>query len=171
MANQVRLGIEQTRKATRTSIVRTSDWASIRGTHQGQRPCQPHKKAGHKTAPDLPPSVTKSLQRRSHPHKSLFGACATGGNAPLSTSCTAAWACVFGTLATPEPIKDWSLISLREKLLNSGAKRVSHRRYVAFHMAEVPVVAARACAGHSTSMTDQRAATLPCEWPMVVRSL
>jgi Transposase DDE domain group 1 len=35
------------------------------------------------------------------------------------------------TLATPEPIKDWSLTSLREKLIKIGAKLVSHGRYVA----------------------------------------
>jgi hypothetical protein len=42
-------------------------------------------------------------------------------------------------LATPEPIKDWSLTSLREKLIKVGAKLVSHGRYVAFQMAEVAV--------------------------------
>jgi hypothetical protein len=35
------------------------------------------------------------------------------------------------TLATPEPIKDWSL--------KIGAKVVSHGRYVAFQMAEVAI--------------------------------
>src|ERR1019366_1257103 len=34
------------------------------------------------------------------------------------------------TLATPEPIKDWSLTSLKEKLIKIGAKGVSHGRYV-----------------------------------------
>jgi len=29
------------------------------------------------------------------------------------------------TLATPEPIKDWSLTSLKEKLIKIGAKEVS----------------------------------------------
>jgi hypothetical protein len=43
------------------------------------------------------------------------------------------------TLATPEPIKDWSLTSLREKLIKIGAKLVSHGRYVAFQMAEVAI--------------------------------
>jgi Transposase DDE domain group 1 len=43
------------------------------------------------------------------------------------------------TLATPEPIKDWSLTSLKEKLIKIGAKVVSHRRYVAFQMAEVAI--------------------------------
>ena len=42
------------------------------------------------------------------------------------------------TLATPEPIKNWSLTSLQEKLIKIGAKVVSHGRYVAFQMAEVP---------------------------------
>src|SRR6516165_1523244 len=43
------------------------------------------------------------------------------------------------TLATPEPIKDWSLTSLREKLIKIGAKVVSHGRYVIFQMAEVAI--------------------------------
>jgi len=42
-----------------------------------------------------------------------------------------------GTLATPEPIKDWSLTSLKEKLIKIGAKVVSHGRYVAFQTAKV----------------------------------
>ena len=43
------------------------------------------------------------------------------------------------TLATPEPIKEWSLTSLKEKLIKIGAKVVRHGRYVAFQMAEVAV--------------------------------
>ena len=43
------------------------------------------------------------------------------------------------TLATPEPIKDWSLTSLKEKLIKIGAKVVSHGGYVAFQMAEVAI--------------------------------
>src|SRR5262245_27452965 len=43
------------------------------------------------------------------------------------------------TLATPEPIKDWSLTSLKEKLIKIGAKVVSHGRYVAFQIAEVAI--------------------------------
>ena len=35
------------------------------------------------------------------------------------------------TLATPGPIKDWSLTSLKEKLIKIGVKVVSHGRYVA----------------------------------------
>jgi hypothetical protein len=43
------------------------------------------------------------------------------------------------TLATPEPIKDWSLTSLKEQLIKIGAKLVSHGRYVAFQMADVAI--------------------------------
>ena len=43
------------------------------------------------------------------------------------------------TLATPEPIKDWSLTSLKEKLIKIGAKIASHGRYVVFQMAEVAI--------------------------------
>ena len=43
------------------------------------------------------------------------------------------------TLATPEPIKNWSLTSLKEKLIKIGAKLVSHGRHVAFQMAEVTI--------------------------------
>ena len=42
-------------------------------------------------------------------------------------------------LATPEPIKQWSLTSLKEKLIKIGGKLVSHGRYVSFQMAEVAV--------------------------------
>jgi Transposase DDE domain group 1 len=41
------------------------------------------------------------------------------------------------TLAPPEPIKDWSLTSLMEKLIRIGAKVVSH--YIAFQMTEVAI--------------------------------
>jgi hypothetical protein len=43
------------------------------------------------------------------------------------------------TLALPEAIKQWSLTSLREKLVKIGAKVVRHGRYVIFQMAEVAV--------------------------------
>ena len=42
-------------------------------------------------------------------------------------------------LALPESIKDWSLRTLREKLVKIGAKVVSHARNVTFQMAEVVV--------------------------------
>jgi Transposase DDE domain group 1 len=38
------------------------------------------------------------------------------------------------TLATSEPIKDWSLTSLKEKLIKIGAKVVSHGRYIIFQI-------------------------------------
>ena len=41
------------------------------------------------------------------------------------------------TLALPEAVKQWSLTSLREKLVKIGAKVVRHGRYVIFQMAEV----------------------------------
>jgi hypothetical protein len=43
------------------------------------------------------------------------------------------------TLATPVAIRDWTLTSLREKLIKIGAKVVSHGRYVTFQMAEVAI--------------------------------
>ena len=43
------------------------------------------------------------------------------------------------TLATPEPIKDWSMTSLKEKLIKIGAKVVRHGRYIAFQMADVVI--------------------------------
>jgi hypothetical protein len=43
------------------------------------------------------------------------------------------------TLATPEPIKNWSMTTLKEKLIKIGAKVVNHGRYVAFQMAAVAI--------------------------------
>ena len=43
------------------------------------------------------------------------------------------------TLATPELIKNWSLTTLREKLIKIGAKVIRHGRYIAFQMAEVAI--------------------------------
>ncbi len=43
------------------------------------------------------------------------------------------------TLATPEPIKDWPLTTLKERLIKIGAKIVSHGRYVPFQMAELAI--------------------------------
>jgi hypothetical protein len=42
-------------------------------------------------------------------------------------------------LATREPIKEWSLTTLKEKLIKIGAKVVSQARYVVFQMAEVAI--------------------------------
>jgi hypothetical protein len=43
------------------------------------------------------------------------------------------------TLATPEPIKDRSLSSLKEKLIKIGAKVIGHGRSIAFQMAAVAI--------------------------------
>ena len=43
------------------------------------------------------------------------------------------------TLATPKPMSDWSLTTLKEKLIKIGAKVVSHGRYIVFQMAEVAI--------------------------------
>ncbi len=45
----------------------------------------------------------------------------------------------LGTLAIPEAIAEWSLTTLREKLIKIGAKVVSHGRCVAFQAAEVAI--------------------------------
>jgi hypothetical protein len=42
-------------------------------------------------------------------------------------------------LALPEAVKQWSLTSLKEKLIKIGAKVVRHGRYVIFQRAEVAV--------------------------------
>ena len=46
---------------------------------------------------------------------------------------------VLRRLALPKSIKDWSLRTMREKLVKIGAKMVKHARYVIFQMAEVLV--------------------------------
>ena len=43
------------------------------------------------------------------------------------------------TLALPEAVAQWSLTSLREKLIKIGAKVVRHARYAVFQMAKVGV--------------------------------
>ena len=58
------------------------------------------------------------------------------------------------TLATPEPIKDWSLTSLKKKLIKIGAKVVSLSRYVAFQMAEVAIPRNLFAADHGTAAAD-----------------
>jgi hypothetical protein len=42
-------------------------------------------------------------------------------------------------LTRTSPCEDWSLTSLKEKLIKIGAKVVSHGRYVVFQMAEVAI--------------------------------
>lgn len=43
------------------------------------------------------------------------------------------------TLALPDAVEQWSLTSLREKLIKIGAKIVRHGRYVTFQMAEIAI--------------------------------
>ena len=43
------------------------------------------------------------------------------------------------TLALPDAVEQWSRTSLREKLINTGAKIVCLGRHVTFHMAEVAI--------------------------------
>jgi len=42
-------------------------------------------------------------------------------------------------LALPKSVKQWSLKTLRDKLVKIGAKVISHSRYVIFQMAEVAI--------------------------------
>ena len=43
------------------------------------------------------------------------------------------------TLALPEEVAQWSLTTLREKLVKIGARIVRHGRYIVFQLAEVAV--------------------------------
>ena len=43
------------------------------------------------------------------------------------------------TLALPEEVEQWSLTTLREKLVKIGARIVRHGRYAIFQLAEVAV--------------------------------
>jgi hypothetical protein len=43
------------------------------------------------------------------------------------------------TLALPEEVEQWSLTTLRQKLVKIGARSVRHGRYVVFQLAEVAV--------------------------------
>ena len=42
-------------------------------------------------------------------------------------------------LATPEPIRGWSLTTLKDKLIKIGAKVVCHARYFAFQRVETAI--------------------------------
>ena len=43
------------------------------------------------------------------------------------------------TLVLPDAVEQWSLTTLREKLVKIGAKIVRHGRYIVFQMAEVAI--------------------------------
>ncbi len=64
------------------------------------------------------------------------------------------------TLALPDEIEHWSLITLREKLVKIGAKFVRHGRYVTFQFAEV-AVPRRLFADILRLIDDLRPAPLP----------
>jgi hypothetical protein len=42
-------------------------------------------------------------------------------------------------LVLPKPIRSWTLTTLREKLVKTGAKVVSHAKYLVFQLAKVAV--------------------------------
>jgi hypothetical protein len=63
------------------------------------------------------------------------------------------------TLATPEPIKDWTPTALKEKLIKIGAKVVSYARYVVSQMAEV-AMPRDLVADISRMITEQRSPPL-----------
>jgi hypothetical protein len=49
------------------------------------------------------------------------------------------WGNFLRTLVTSEPNRDWSMTSLKEKLIKIGTKVVSHCRYIAFQIVEVAI--------------------------------
>jgi hypothetical protein len=61
----------------------------------------------------------------------------------ITSSLLAGLACNLGNflrrLALPKRVKQWSLRTLRVKLIKIGAKVIRHSRYVTFQMAEVLV--------------------------------
>jgi hypothetical protein len=62
------------------------------------------------------------------------------------------------TLALPEEVEQWSLTTLREKLVKIGARIVRHGRYVVFQLAEVAVP--RALFGEILRRIDRLQASL-----------
>jgi len=65
------------------------------------------------------------------------------------------------TLAMPKAVAQWSLTSLREKLIKIDAKVVSHGRYVTFQLAEVAVPGQmfRDCGRHQRARKQMQRAT------------
>ncbi len=51
-------------------------------------------------------------------------------------ACKLANVLLMRALATPEEIETWSLTSLRERLVKTGARLVRHARYAVFQLAE-----------------------------------
>ncbi len=46
---------------------------------------------------------------------------------------------ILRALALPEAVEHWSLTTLREKLIEIGAKIVRHGRYITFQLAEIAI--------------------------------
>ena len=57
----------------------------------------------------------------------------------INIDCTESKVFFMERLALPKRVEDWSLRTLKEKLIKIGAKVVRHSRYVMFQMAEVAV--------------------------------
>ena len=74
------------------------------------------------------------------------------------------------TRATPEPIKDWSLSSLKEKLIKIGAKVISHGRSIAFQMAEVAQATVPGDFAADCRAAAEAAPRTSMRLPMVMRS-
>ena len=66
------------------------------------------------------------------------------------------------TLATPDAIERWSLTSLRERLIKTGARLVRHGRYAIFKMAEaaLPRAVFAGILGLINGLRDPPAATV-----------
>ena len=126
---------------------RSNDWNLCRGNHLGQRSCASatigrtygRKRSDQNTAQQLARSGPSTYGSRKARARS------NGRDVPANAVRLQLHALAYNlgnflrTLATPEPIKDRSLTSLKEKLIKIGAKVVSHGRYVAFQMAEVAI--------------------------------
>ena len=67
------------------------------------------------------------------------GLWACGLRADGAPACPSASPRSSRTLALPEALAQWSLTSLRDKLIKIGTKVVRHARYAVFQMAEVAV--------------------------------
>jgi hypothetical protein len=108
------------------------------------------QQAGHMDASDLIRALPNTLARsgpstygsRKEKARSSGHGCRAGRSPPTRSAYSfMRWPTIseMRTLATPEPIKEWSMTTLKEKLIKIGAKIVSHGRYVAFQMAEVAI--------------------------------
>ena len=92
--------------------------------------------------PDLI-SLPRQVLSRGHPEGGEF----TGfrlpdrvrGARPCKILCPEKGTISQTVMATSKDVSQWTLTTLREKLIKIGAKVVRHAKYVFFHMAEVAV--------------------------------